>query len=83
MSIVHVARGARNRLPAHDCEQVLTGLAGRGIVATETEQATLGEGDYALIGAFEKHLHGATDDSESTQLQVTWMDTKETAILNK
>jgi quercetin dioxygenase-like cupin family protein len=71
VTIVNFGKGVRNKLHAHDSEQVLIVTAGRGIVATETEQRVVTVGDVILIPAGEKHWHGATEDSEFSHMYVT------------
>ena len=71
VTIVNFGKGVRNKLHAHDSEQVLIVTAGKGIVATETEQTTVTVGDVILIRAGEKHWHGASEDSEFSHMYVT------------
>jgi quercetin dioxygenase-like cupin family protein len=71
VTIVNFGKGVRNKLHAHDSEQVLVVTAGKGIVATETEQKVVTVGDVILIRAGEKHWHGATEDSEFSHMYVT------------
>jgi quercetin dioxygenase-like cupin family protein len=71
VNVVNFGPGVRNRLHVHDCEQVLIVTAGRGIVATESEQRTVTVGDVVLFAAGEKHWHGATDDSAFSHIYVS------------
>lgn len=62
MNVVHFGKGVRNKFHTHDCEQILIITAGRGVVATETEERTVTAGDIVLIPAGEKHWHGSTGE---------------------
>ncbi len=70
INIVNFGKGVRNKFHAHTSEQILIVIAGRGIVATETEEKTVTEGDVILIPANEKHWHGAVKDSEFSHIYV-------------
>ena len=70
VDILHFSEGARNMLQAHPVDQVLVVTAGGGIVATENEERIVTVGDVILFSAGEKHWHGATKDSEFSQLVV-------------
>src|SRR5499426_1362274 len=63
LGIVNFAAGARNKMHTHSSDQVLFVTAGKGIIATETEQQVIGVGDVVHISAEEKHWHGATAHS--------------------
>ena len=71
VNIVNFGKGVRNKFHAHDSEQVLIVIAGRGIVATDKEERVVAEGDVIHIPAGEKHWHGATKDSEFSHIYVT------------
>ena len=71
VTIVNFGKGVRNQFHTHSGEQVLIVTAGRGIVATETEQRVVTVGDVILIRAGEKHWHGATEDSEFSHIYIT------------
>ncbi len=71
VNVVNFGRGVRNRLHVHDCEQVLIVTAGKGIVATETEQRTVIAGDIIFFAPGEKHWHGATEDSEFSHIYIS------------
>jgi len=70
INIVSFGKGVRNKFHAHDSEQILIVIAGKGIVATETEEKVVTEGDVILIPANEKHWHGAVKDSEFSHIYV-------------
>jgi len=55
MSILNFGKGVRNRFHAHDGEQILIVTAGKGIVATETEERVVTAGDIVFFPAGEKH----------------------------
>jgi quercetin dioxygenase-like cupin family protein len=76
VNIVHFGKGVRSKLHTHDSEQVLIVSAGKGIVATEKEQRIVTVGDVILFSAGEKHLQGATDDSEFSHIYMTRPDSK-------
>ncbi len=70
LNIVNFGKGVRNKFHAHNSEQILVVIAGKGIVATETEEKVVTEGDVILIPANEKHWHGAVKDSEFSHIYV-------------
>ena len=80
VSVVNFGKGARNKFHSHTSDQVLIVTAGTGIVATEEEELTVGEGDVIHIPAGEKHWHGATKDSEFSHIYVTLIDSKTTQL---
>ena len=53
---------------------------GRGIVATESEETAVSQGDTAFIPAGEKHWHGAAPDSEYAHITLTTPDNKTEAF---
>src|SRR5499426_2592081 len=63
LAVVNFSAGARNKMHTHSSDQVLFVTAGKGIIATETEQQVIGVGDVVHISAEEKHWHGATAHS--------------------
>jgi len=71
MSVVNFSPGARNWFHKHTSDQVLLVTAGRGIVASETEERVVGVGEIAYIPAGEKHWHGATRDSAFSHITLT------------
>ena len=78
---VNFEKGVRNKLHTHSIEQVLIVTEGKGIVATESEEITVGPGDIIFIPVGEKHWHGAAEgftfshyyvmspESETTQVE--------------
>ena len=76
LNIVSFAKGVRNKFHAHDGEQILIITAGKGIVATETEERVVTPGDIVLFSAGEKHWHGATKESEFSHMYVSKIGSK-------
>ena len=77
---VNFERGVRNKFHMHSTEQVLIVTEGKGIVATEKEEISVGVGDIIYIPAGEKHWHGATKDSTFSHLYVWPPDSKLTQL---
>lgn len=73
-TLVSFGAGARNKFHAHTSDQVLYVTEGSGIVATESEEVIVREGDTAWIPAGEKHWHGATPDRDFTHIALTTPD---------
>lgn len=71
VNVINFGKGVRNKLHSHDSEQILIVTSGKGIVATETEEHVVSEGDIVLIFPGEKHWHGATPDSEFSHIYVS------------
>src|SRR5262249_35155307 len=61
----------RNKMHTHSSDQVLFVTAGKGIIATETEQQIIVPGDVVHIPSEEKHWHGATPDSAFSHIALT------------
>ena len=80
IDIVNFGKGVRNKFHAHDSEQILIVIAGKGIVATETENKVVAKGDVILIPADEKHWHGADKDSEFSHIYVMKTGSKLTQL---
>ena len=74
MSIVNFGKGARVKFHSHTSDQVLIVTAGKGIVATEGEEAIVGVGDIIHIPVGEKHWHGATKDSAFSHIYLLSAD---------
>src|SRR2546425_4008407 len=71
LGIVNFSPGARNKMHTHSSDQVLFVTAGKGIIATETEQQIIIPGDVVHIPSEEKHWHGATPDSAFSHIALT------------
>jgi quercetin dioxygenase-like cupin family protein len=70
----------RNKFHSHSDEQILIITSGKGIIATETEQKDITEGDIVIIPANEKHWHGATKDSEFSHIYISKPESKLTQL---
>ncbi len=79
-NVVNFGRGVRNKFHTHDSEQILIVTAGKGIIATETEQQEITPGDIVVIPANEKHWHGATEDSEFSHIYIHRLETQLTQL---
>ena len=73
---VNFGRGVSLKLHAHSNEQILIATAGKGIVATETEEMVVLPGDVAYFPAGEPHWHGAAPDSEHSHIYIYLKGTK-------
>ncbi len=67
---VYFSAGARTRPHAHEQDQVLHIIEGKGIVATETEKHIVSVGDLITIPAGTWHWHGATRDSAMCHISI-------------
>ena len=63
--------GIVNKMHTHSSDQDLFVTAGKGIIATETEQQIITPGDVVHIPSEEKHWHGATPDSAFSHIALT------------
>jgi quercetin dioxygenase-like cupin family protein len=70
-SVVNFRVGATTGWHVHDCDQILVVTAGKGLVATESEQREITVGDIVHIKAGERHWHGASADSPMSHITVT------------
>ena len=70
-NVVNFSAGATTGWHAHDSDQILVVTAGRGIVASETEEREITVGDVMHIKAGERHWHGARADSTLSHITVT------------
>jgi 4-carboxymuconolactone decarboxylase len=77
---VNFGRGARNKFHTHTIEQVLIVTAGKGIVATDSQEITVVPGDIIFIPAGEKHWHGAAKGSTFSHLYVMSPDSQTTQL---
>ena len=75
-SQVNFAAGAKNKFHTHTSDQILYVTKGTGIVANESEEIEISEGDTAFIPAGEKHWHGATDHSAFSHISLTHPESK-------
>ena len=72
--------GVRNKFHSHSIEQVLIVTEGKGIVATDKEEITVGPGDIIFFSAGEKHWHGAPKGVTFSHLYVMSPDQKTTQL---
>lgn len=70
-NVVNFRAGATTGWHVHDCDQILVVTAGKGMVASETEEREIALGDIVHIKAGERHWHGATADSPMSHITVT------------
>ena len=70
-NVVNFRAGATTGWHVHDCDQLLVVTAGRGIVASATEEREITVGDVVHIKAGERHWHGAKADSPMSHITVT------------
>ena len=79
-NIVNFSAGSRNYYHTHTSDQILFVTEGTGIVANETSEHIITQGDVAHIPAGEKHWHGATKDSAMSHVTITTVDNKTTQL---
>jgi 4-carboxymuconolactone decarboxylase len=77
---VNFGRGVKNKFHSHSIEQVLIVTEGKGIVATDKEEITVGPGDVIFIPAGEKHWHGAAKGATFSHVYVMSPDSKTTQL---
>ena len=77
---VNFEQGVRNKFHSHSMEQVLIITKGKGIVATEKEEITVGPGDIIFIAPGEKHWHGATKAAIFSHIYIMSPDQKTTQL---
>ena len=70
-NVVNFRAGATTGWHTHNCDQILVVTAGRGMVATETEEREIAVGDVVHIKAGERHWHGAKADSAMSHITIT------------
>jgi len=75
-SQINFAAGAKNKFHTHTSDQILYVTKGVGIVANESEEIEISEGDTAFIPSGEKHWHGATDRSAFSHISLTHPDSQ-------
>jgi quercetin dioxygenase-like cupin family protein len=74
VNMVNFGNGARNTFHAHDREQILVVITGEGIVATESEEHIVTQGDVVFIPPGVAHWHGATSHVEFSHIVVSNSD---------
>ena len=70
-NVVNFSAGATTGWHVHDSDQILVVTAGRGIVASESEQREISVGDVVHIKAGERHWHGAKADTTLSHITIT------------
>ena len=70
-NVVNFRVGATTGWHVHDSDQILVVTAGRGIVASETEEREITVGDVVHIKAGERHWHGAKADTTMGHITIT------------
>ena len=80
VNIVNFGKNVRIKFHAHDCEQIMIVIAGKGIVCTEGEERSVTVGDVIFIPAGEKHWHGASKESEFSHIYVIRAGSKLTQL---
>jgi quercetin dioxygenase-like cupin family protein len=70
-NVVNFRVGATTGWHVHDCDQILVVTAGKGKVASETEERDITVGDVVHIKAGERHWHGASATSPLSHITVT------------
>ena len=70
-NVVNFRAGATTGWHVHDCDQILVVTAGKGKVASETEERDITVGDVVHIKAGERHWHGASATSPLSHITVT------------
>lgn len=70
VTVVNFGKGVRNKLHAHEGEQILVVISGEGIVANRTEEHIVSAGDVIFIPAGEPHWHGATQETGFSHIYV-------------
>jgi quercetin dioxygenase-like cupin family protein len=75
-SVINFSAGSRNKFHQHTSDQILIVTEGTGVVATDTEQRTVSEGDVILIPAGENHWHGAPGDTPMSHITIQSKDSK-------
>lgn len=69
--ITRFGPGGRTKFHTHTSEQIIYGIEGKGMVATETEEVEVMPGTMVFFPAGEKHWHGATKNSGFAHLTIS------------
>ncbi len=70
VSMVRFPRGVRRPWSAHTQDQYAWIISGSGIIASEDSETILEPGSLVFIPANTMHQHGASDESDMTQLSI-------------
>lgn len=69
--VVNFGPGAGTKFHTHhDSPQILYVTKGKGKVATEKEEVIVTPGTFVIFEAGEKHMHGATEDSDFSHISI-------------
>jgi 4-carboxymuconolactone decarboxylase len=79
-SIVNFSAGSRNKFHQHTSDQILIVTEGTGVVASNSEERTITQGDVVLIPAGENHWHGAPGDTPMSHITIQTKDSRTTQI---
>lgn len=80
VNMVNFGKGVRKKFHARDSEQILIVITGEGIVATESEEHTVTQGDVIFIPPGEIHWHGAASHVEFSHILVSKKNSVPTQI---
>lgn len=70
-AVINFSPGAVNKFHTHhESPQVLYVTKGKGKVATEKEEVIVTPGTFVIFEAGEKHMHGATEDSDFSHISI-------------
>jgi len=70
LSIISFPKGVRNYFHAHEFDQVLWILSGKGIVADEEREYEALPGMAFFIPGGERHWHGASEESDFSHISI-------------
>ena len=70
VSVVSFIKGTVRDFDFHNFDQILYIAEGKGLIKTETEEATVTPGTFVFIPAGEKHSHNATKESGFCQITI-------------
>ena len=71
ISVVSFGRGVKNKFHRHDSDQILIVTEGTGVIATESQEVQISEGDVVFAPAGEKHWHGSLPDTSFAHITIT------------
>jgi len=69
-SVVAFSAGSRNKMHVHTSDQILIVTEGTGVVANDSEERQITEGDVVLIPAGENHWHGAPGSTAMSHITI-------------
>ncbi len=70
LGLVKFSPGGRTVWHAHDFEQGLVIVEGKGIVATEEQEHVVEPGDFVLVPEGERHWHGGTETTGMAHIAI-------------